>query len=266
MAQQLLIAGSGAVLGLAAAFLAIGVAIVIAIERPSKKHAYWFFGLSVLMLASYVLLWQLASAAISPGSEATNGHAGLADGGFPLSLAHKVSQWIFDHETLSAGLLTAIVLIVALIVAARQLNAMRRDRATSIALDLRQSYESGLVFQGRSLVNKIVRWYESHGVASHDIPEKFANSVTYYKQNYPDDFMKVTSVPALFDIMGWLVRKKCCKAKWVDEQLDWEGHYKIWEPYIRQIQGKAPGEKLNSEAAAFYGNFVWLVDQLRPQR
>lgn len=169
-------------------------------------------------------------------------------------------DWVITHGDLAAGFLTSGFLILALIGALFTLRAMRHDRTTSIALELRQDYESGVVFEGRKLVLKIRERQKSLGIQ--DKKGSFLDTIEHYRLNYPEEFMELTSIPALFDLIGWLVREKCCDAKAIDEQIDWKFHYTMWEPYIRHSQHKRPGEPLDDKATAFYGNFVWLYNEL----
>ena len=172
-------------------------------------------------------------------------------------------DWVIRHEDLAAGFLTSIILVLALIGALLTLRAMRHDRATTIAMTLSQVYESGVIFEGRKLVRKIQLCQENRGIQ--DRQKSFLNTLTYYKRSYPDEFMKLSSIPALFDLIGWLVREGCCEAAAIDEQLDWEVHYTMWEPYIRQKQGKKTTETLDDKATAYYGNFVWLAKEIQSQ-
>ena len=94
----------------------------------------------------------------------------------------------------------------------------------------------------------------------------FASTVEHYKVHYPDEFTKLVSIPAMFDMMGWLVRRGCCKAIAIDEQIAWEQPYELWETYIRKIQKKGSQESLDDEPTAMYGNFVWLVNRLQKSK
>jgi len=176
-------------------------------------------------------------------------------------------DWVLQHEPLTVGFLTAFVLLVALIAALLQLSAMRHERATSIATYLSQSYDSGIILEGRKLVYTIEAKHKALGIQdTQDAKSSFLNTVLYYEDNHVDDYMRLTSIPAFFDLIGWLVRNKCCDAKAIDEQIDWEHHYKMWEDYIRHYQKKYKqttfGDKCNDKPDAFYGNFVWLADKL----
>jgi len=170
-------------------------------------------------------------------------------------------EWVYAHEDLAAGILTAIILSAALVAAIRTLRAMRHDRATTIAMDLRRDYESGMVFEGRKLAYKIDAYLTRRGVKDKSLA--FASTVQHYKTEYPDEFAKLVSIPALFDMMGWLVRNGCCQAVAVDEQIAWEQPYELWEEYIRITQNKSDKEPLDDKATAMYGNFVWLVKRLQ---
>jgi len=173
-------------------------------------------------------------------------------------------HWIVAHRALIFGLLTPGILLVALIIAIFTLRAMRHDRATSIAMTLSQMYDSGIMFEARLMVKRILIEQENRGIQ--DIQRSFLNTVDYYKGNYTEEFTKLTAIPAFFDLIGWLVRRRCCDTHAIDEQLDWELPYTLWEGYIRQTQHKKEGEALDDSPSAFYGNFVWLANQLRRQQ
>lgn len=170
-------------------------------------------------------------------------------------------DWVYKHEPLAAGILTAIVLFAAFIAAIRTLHAMRRERTITIAMNLRRDYESGIVFEGRKLAYKIDVYLTKRGIE--DKSSAFASTVQIYKTEYPDEFAKLVSIPAVFDMIGWLVRNGCCEAISVDEQIDWEQPYQLWEAYIREIQKKSIKEPLDDNPTAMYGNFVWLVKHLQ---
>lgn len=175
--------------------------------------------------------------------------------------ANAIVQWAYDHEDLVAGIITATVLGIALIAARRTLGAMRHDRFTTIAMNLRRDYDSGIVVEGRKLAYKIDAELTSRGIE--DKPSAFASTVEHYKVHYADEFAKLVSVPAMFDMIGWLVRNGCCKVTAIDEQINWERAYEQWETYIRRIQNKDKQEPLDDKSIAMYGNFVWLVNQLQ---
>jgi len=177
-----------------------------------------------------------------------------------MSLMSIATNWIYAHEELAAGLLSFFVLIAALTIAIRTLKAMRHDRATSLALSIRQDYDSGVVWEGRVLTRKLLTEFESKGII--DEQTSFLKAIEDCKKNSTEDFMRLISIPALFDLMGWLVRRGCCRASEVDEQFDWQRHYNLWEPYIRQVQQKTEKQPLDDKSNAYYGNFVWLAQQL----
>lgn len=177
--------------------------------------------------------------------------------------ARLIINWMYEHEDLSAGIITGIILAIAIIVAMRTLYAIRHDRSTTIALNLRRDYDSGVVFEGRTLINKICTELSKQGIKDEDRPAVFDSNLKYYELNYNNEFMKLVSVPALFDMMGWMVRNGCCKATAIDEQLPWEKHYALWETYIRHSQEKGDGQLLDETPTAAYGNFVWLYRELK---
>ena len=172
-------------------------------------------------------------------------------------------DWVITNPELTAGFLTSFLLLLAFFAALMNLRQMSHDRAISLAMKIRETYDSGNILEARSLVYKILREKENLGVQSDkDKNEHFLSVVKDYRINNLEDFVKLIAIPSLFDSIGWLVRKKCCEPKVIDETLDWEKVYELWEPYIREIQNKQPDEKLDNSATAMYGNFVWLVTKL----
>jgi len=169
-------------------------------------------------------------------------------------------DWVLANDELAAAFLTSSVLILALVGALLTLSAMRHDRATSIAMNLREFYESGTVFEGRILAGHIQKLQRARGIKNKQ--DSFLNTIKYLRQNNPDVFMKLISIPALFDLAGWLVRRGCCEAAAIDEQIAWEAHYEMWELYIRWIQEKKSKELLDDSPTAMYGNFVWLAKEI----
>lgn len=169
-------------------------------------------------------------------------------------------RWVYAHEDLSAGIITGIILAIALTVAIRTLRAMRHDRATAIATNLRRDYESGVVFEGRALHYKIYNELKRRGIK--DTSDAFASTVNCYKNDYPCEFLKLISVGSLFDMAGWLIRSGCCDVTAIHEQLDWESYYNLWKTYIRNCQNRSPEQPLDDSPTAFYGNFVWLANKL----
>lgn len=172
-------------------------------------------------------------------------------------------DWVINNPELTAGFLTSFLLLLAFSAALMNLRQMSHDRAISLAMSLRETYDSGEILEARALVHKILNEKETHGVQiDKDKQEHFLSVVNDYRKNKPREFVRLTSIPAMFDSIGWLVRKNCCEPKAIDEQLDWGSVYKLWEPYIREKQDKKPDEKLDDSATVMYGNFVWLVNKL----
>lgn len=173
-------------------------------------------------------------------------------------------NWVTAHEDLTAGIMTSVVLILALIPALNTLAAMRHERFTSIAMRIRDTYDSGQVLEARIAVQAILNEQEKQGIMSKNKKgQDFLRIIKNYKKNNPSEFLKLISIPALYDNIGWLVKEHCCEAKTIDELLDWELPYTMWEPYIREIQGKKKGESLDDSPTAMYGNFIRLVNILK---
>lgn len=172
-------------------------------------------------------------------------------------------DWVIVNPELTAGFLTAFLLIFAFIAALLNLRQMRHDRTMSLAISLRQTYDSGEVFEARILVQQILNEQESQVAPSQKEKNEYLLSVLEdYRRNKPREFITLTSIPALFDLIGWLVKEHCCELKAINEQLDCCAAYELWELYIREQQGKKSGEPLDKSPTATYGNFVWLVKRL----
>ena len=60
MIQQVLVTGSSIALSVSMAFLAIGISIMLTLERPKKWQGYLFLALSVLMFILYQTTWNLS--------------------------------------------------------------------------------------------------------------------------------------------------------------------------------------------------------------
>ena len=114
---------------------------------------------------------------------------------------------------------------------------MNHDRTTSIAMKIREAYDSGEVLEARSLTLSIINEQEEQGIKStKEKGENFRDIVKIYKKNKPREFIKLISIPSLFESVGWLVKEHCCKPNVIDAQLDWKSTYELWEPYIRDVQ------------------------------
>ena len=172
-------------------------------------------------------------------------------------------DWVIVNPELTAGFLTAFLLLLAFIAALLNLRQMRHDRTMSLATSLRQTYDSGEIFEARILVQEILNEQENQVAPSQkEKHEYFLSVLEDYSKNKPREFTQLTSIPALFDLIGWLVREHCCELKAIDEQLDCGAVYEQWELYIRKKQGKKNGEPLDESPTATYGNFVWLVNRV----
>ena len=172
-------------------------------------------------------------------------------------------DWVIVNPELTAGFLTAFLLIFAFIAALLNLRQMRHDRTMSLATSLRQTYDSGEIFEARILVQQILNEQESQVAPSQKEKNEYLLSVLKdYKKNKPRAFITLTSIQALFDLIGWLVKEHCCELTAINEQLDCCAIYEQWEPYIREQQGKKSSEPLDESPTATYGNFVGLVKRL----
>ncbi len=171
--------------------------------------------------------------------------------------------WVLEHGDLTAGIITSVILILALIPALNTLSAMHRDRMVSITMRIREAYDSGELIEARKLTLLIINEQEKQGIDSTEKQaEDFRDIVKDYRKNKPSEFLRLIMIPSLFDLIGCLVREHCCEAKAIDAQLNWESAYELWEPYIRDIQKKQKGKSLDDSPTAMYGNFIWLVNNL----
>jgi hypothetical protein len=168
---------------------------------------------------------------------------------------------LVDYGTPIAEFVTAGVLLLALLIAVRQLRHMRQERVTSLVLSLGQAYDTGVVFEGRELRARIRCEQERLGIENKQ--ESFVNTMKYYQQQYPHEFLTLTSVPSFFDMIGWLVRRGCCSVKEIDEQIDILRNYELWEAFIREFQKKKPEDDLDDNPEATFGSFVWLSKRIR---
>lgn len=171
--------------------------------------------------------------------------------------------WVTTNPELTAGFLTSLILLLASIAALLNLRQMRHDRVASIAAKIRETYDSGEILEARILVLSIINEQEKQGIKSKEEKgESFRDTVKQYKKNNPKEFIKLISIPSMFDTVGWLVREHCCEARAIDAQLDWKAIYELWESYIMDAQDKQTGESLDDSPTAMYGNFIWLVNTL----
>lgn len=180
-----------------------------------------------------------------------------------LSTEKAETPWILKHGASVGGLAAAAILLVALVVAILQLRHMRHERVTSLVLSLSQAYDSGVFFEGRKLRERILREQERLGIKNKQ--RSFVNTMNYYQRHYTQEYMTLISVPSFWDMVGSLVRNRCCDINMIDEQLAVRVHYELWEPYIREFQEKKPEEPLDDKPTAYFGNFVWLVNELPPE-
>jgi hypothetical protein len=181
-----------------------------------------------------------------------------------ITLFYYKWDWMLAHEDLAAGLVTSAILTLALIFTGWTLRNMRQDRSTGIAMGLNTQYESGALLEARQIYHRIKT--KQKALKLSDRPKSFMNTVNYYRKYYPDEFVKLTSMPAFFDNTGWLVRHKCCDPETIGDLIDIVEPYELWEPYIKQEQGKEITEKPSDDPSALYGNFVWLYRFLRPRQ
>lgn len=101
--QQFLIVGSGAALAVTLALWTAGISIMVKLEKPTKRLAYVFFVMSVLMLALYVVLWNLAWVQTSHVDVARN-TTGVVNNIWPL--------WLSAIGTTLLAVMTFVVAIL----------------------------------------------------------------------------------------------------------------------------------------------------------
>lgn len=176
-------------------------------------------------------------------------------------------NWVTSNKELAAGFITAYFLFLALIVALYTVRQMRHDRLTSIAMSIRQNYDSGIILEARELVLRINNELDKTGVKKiNERAEYLKHILSYYKTHYPEGYVKLHTIPAFFDLIGWLVHRGLCDAKAIKEQIEVETPFRYWENYIREIQGKSKTELLDSSPTSYYGNFVALAKKLRDSK
>lgn len=176
-------------------------------------------------------------------------------------------DWVILNGALAGGLITTFILLMAFIGALVSLSEIRRDRATTIAMAIREHYDSGIILQARELVLLINNELDKIGVKKlNEKQEHFQHILNHYRTHYPEGFVKLHTIPAFFDLIGWLVHRGCCDAKAIKEQIEVGDPFKYRENYIRQIQGKSKPEPLDTNPTSFYGNFVWLAKKLRDSK
>lgn len=172
-------------------------------------------------------------------------------------------DWVLENGDLTAGIITSVILILALIPALNTLSAMHHDRMVSMTMQIREAYDSQNLIEARKLVLSIINKQEQQGITDAKIQaDNFRDIVNDYKKNKPSEFLTLILIPSLFDLVGCLVRDHCCEAKTIDAQLNWESAYERWKPYIRYIQKKQKGESSKDSPTPMYGNFVWLANEL----
>lgn len=173
-------------------------------------------------------------------------------------------DWVTNNGALTAGLITSFILLMAFTGALISLNEVRRDRATSIAMAIREHYDTGIILEARELVLRINNELDKIGAKKlNKKRDHLQHILNHYRTNYPEGFVKLHSIPAFFDLIGWLVRRGCCDAKAIKEQIEVETPFRYWENYIRQVQGKSKTDFLDTSPTSYYGNFVWLAKKLR---
>ncbi len=142
-------------------------------------------------------------------------------------------------------MITAFVLFIAFIGALVSLREIRRDRAASIAMSIREHCDTGIILEARELVLRINNELDKTSVKTLDEKrEHFHHILNYYRTHYPEGFVKLLAIPAFFDLIGWLVRRGCCDGKAIKEQIEVKTPFLYWEHYIRQAQKKSKTDSL----------------------
>ena len=115
-------------------------------------------------------------------------------------------SWILDNPELSAGILTSIVLISALVFAYIQLKGMAKDRHAQIMLALSTDWRSDIMQRARKSLAEMFKEAEER---QPDAPTtKLAEMIKETVEEHPDVGLELTKVADFFEDLGLLVNKK----------------------------------------------------------
>lgn len=115
-------------------------------------------------------------------------------------------NWILSNPELSAGILTSLVLLAALIFAYRQLRGMAKDRHAQILLALSAQWNSDTMQKARKAS---VKKFQEAQKLEFECPEaKLAEMMKESMEKEPEVVIEVMKVADFFEDLGLLVNKK----------------------------------------------------------
>jgi len=115
-------------------------------------------------------------------------------------------SWILDNPELSAGILTALVLLAALGFAYKQLKDMAKDRHAQILLALSNSWRSDVMQRARASLLK--KFQEAKNMDAKDPGTKLAEMIIDYSEKEPELAVELVKIADFFEDIGLMVNKK----------------------------------------------------------
>lgn len=115
-------------------------------------------------------------------------------------------NWILGNPELSAGILTALVLIAALVFAYRQLKDMAKDRHAQILLALSGEWASDTMQRARVTLAK--KFQEAQKQNPKDPEAKLAEMLKESVEKEPEVMIELMKVADFYEKLGLLVSKK----------------------------------------------------------
>lgn len=115
-------------------------------------------------------------------------------------------SWILNNPELFAGVLTASVLIAALIFAYQQLKGMAKDRHAQILLALSAQWSSDPMQRARTCLAK--QFKEAKKRKPEDPEAELAEMIHASREEQPELAIELVKVADFFEDMGLLVNKK----------------------------------------------------------
>lgn len=115
-------------------------------------------------------------------------------------------EWIVKNPELSAGILTSLVLVVALFFARRQLKDMAKDRHAQILLNLSNVWCSDTMQNARKCLAE--KFQEAEKLQPEDPDTKLAEMILEYTDKKPALEIELVKVADFFEDIGLLVNRK----------------------------------------------------------
>lgn len=115
-------------------------------------------------------------------------------------------SWILGNPELSAGILTALVLLGALGFAYKQLKNMAKDRHAQILLALSGQWHSDTMQRARKALAKKLQ--EARQAKTKDAEAKLAEMMKESMEKEPEAVIELIKVADFFEDLGLLVNKK----------------------------------------------------------